>query len=42
MVHVEYDYTDGTKKKKTYSTVKDCTEKDFRNETDQLRYFKST
>ena len=42
MVHVEFDYTNGKKKKKRYSTVKDCTEKDFKKDFDQLRYFNST
>ena len=42
MVLVEFSYKNGKKKKKTFSSVKDCTKDNFENDIDQMRYFKST
>lgn len=41
MVHVAFDYSKGMKRTKTFSTVKDCSQSDFRNESGQIRYFQS-
>ena len=30
VIHVNFTYTNGKKRKKTYSSVKDCTENDFK------------